>query len=119
MENKQQFIELVQRYETITLSEIQDEWHLYGNNPYVHDVASALTGFGSRSTCTLCKPISGECKRCVYGKSSTGFGCINIKNSRTYDKIENATSAEELLEAFRNRAKHMRENYTKVFEDEL
>jgi hypothetical protein len=118
-ENKQEFIMLVKRYESVTLEEIQPIWDSQEDIGYCAiRVAEHLTGFGSKSTCTLCKPINGVCSKCIYGGRGYRFGCINSQNNKTYSGIENAETAEELLDAFRKRAKHLRKKYSKYFEDE-
>ena len=108
IKNLPEFKKLIERYETITIDEI-DESNLDIN---------VLTGFGSCHSCNLCKgagyPKMGFCFNCVWGEiekvtmDNLTSPCFIGKNKRTYNAIDNADSTEELLTAYRNRAKHMR-----------
>lgn len=90
--------ELAERYETITLDEIKEEW---GEGW----VAENLTGFGDVSTCALCLPIDDDCDVCIYdGYCMCGQG----PNEETYDRIDQAKTPTKLKNAFRARAKHIR-----------
>ncbi len=108
--NIKAFRKLVERYETITLEEIEKK---NKSGLSVHLLANKLTGYGACGTCKLCKAsksmfIQVNCDECVYGYE---FGCIYHKNSKTYNAIENAKTTKQLLKAFRNRAKHLRKTY--------
>lgn len=120
--NMEAFVKLIERYETITLQEIEDVMPVtvfYGEY-----ASKALTGFGTLS-CTLCKAafeISQEdeqtinsnfppsnCIYCVYGSS---WGCQEKgENEDNYNAILDARNPKQLLEAFRERAKLMRRKY--------
>ena len=117
--NEKEFIALVERYESITLEEILE------HTPEVKgglNLAKRVTGFGSNS-CTLCKPCekyvkerswwddSAKCKFCVYYRREEYFGCVD----ETYDDIIDARSPEELLSAYRARAKALREEFKDLF----
>ena len=116
--NIKQFNALIKKYETITLEEVEKGWDNQESGPDAVDVASDLTGFGSLSSCTLCLGAGVEekddCWKCVYyrkRKDDYLFCCNTGKNLKTYYKIEEAMNPEELLEAFRNRAKFLRKTY--------
>jgi len=111
MNNKKEFVERVQRYETISLKEIKEEW-LINDDKNGHYVAQALTGFGRNNTCTICRAVNSNCNICVYGGY---YGCISNKNVDTYNGINNAETPRQLLNRFRKRAKHMRETYKELF----
>lgn len=79
--NEQQFLELIQRYETITLEEIVAKVSEVtrrlnnGVDIYVekdlgtiyYNVRNELTGFGKTSTCSLCRdPGNNEKYMCAY-----------------------------------------------------
>lgn len=108
IKNLAEFKELIKRYKTITLDEIKEE----------NMSLAELTGFGSTSTCQLCQAIKANCKYCVYGKAwrdrcgCPSYRCTTGKNRKTYDAIENAITPKELLKAYRNRAKHLKERYS-------
>jgi len=99
---------LILRYENITLSEIENA--MEKEKPLIY-----LTGFGNVSTCLLCqtcKKISTnnatDCKHCAWSKY-TNHPCDDDCNAETFNAIENAKNPTEILEAYRNRAKRMRE----------
>jgi hypothetical protein len=104
--NYKVFFELIHRYETITLEEIKS-----GGWPYY-----AVTGFGSPYTCTLCKEygifrdeaIIIECDNCPWMKLTNTMCGAGI-NAESYHKILDENTHRKLLNAFRNRAKYMRE----------
>ena len=102
MKNLKEFKELIERYESITLEEIEEVW---GDNSCGESVAQELTGFSGVKTCTLCKSVRSNCSECVY--KERGW-CYKSVNKETYYAISDASTPTELLEAFRNRAKHMR-----------
>lgn len=124
--NIKEFQKLVKRYETITLKEIEEMDATINiksdtsKNRWKY-VAKNLTGFGSTISCILCKKGMGQndddwlmCKYCVYddvGKYTVN--CIEGSNRQTYMDISRSTSAQDLLNAYRNRAKHLRNNYSK------
>jgi hypothetical protein len=108
MENLKEFKELILRYESITLEEIQKiskiRWiAINGNNI----AGNSLTGFGSKSTCTLCVAVNGYCDKCIYS-SLTGNSFAGCTDDFTYSSIGNADTSEKLLNAFRKRAEYMR-----------
>ncbi len=134
--------ELIKRYNSITLDEIETEYKKQGS---MHLVPKNLTGFGSDSTCTLCKeaesillsdniPLDDDlkdsffrCHTCIYNRvrnielgypdhlfTCQPVACIADENAASYYLIDKAKSAKELLFAFRNRAKHLRKLVDKI-----
>lgn len=119
--NIEAFKALIDRYETITLGEIQKIF-ASRREIIVDDVPDAakldrhtrikakLTGFGFSETCILClsarslaRSLGGE--RCEYCVFKSGFGCLGHP---TYKEIRNAKSSKSLLQAYRNRAKYLK-----------
>jgi hypothetical protein len=105
---------LAERYETITLEEIEKAFEKY---EYKYNLAkNKLTGFGLKDTCLLCKSARdglGYCNHCIYyNDSDSGIiffpHCRNDGNKETYVNISNAETPEELLTAYRERGKHTR-----------
>jgi len=107
---------LVMNYESITEDLIIEK--MKGKEFNAKEVANILTGFGSEKTCTLCKAV-GFCIYCIYGKFG---GCVEMyavvyrtderfkgRLRRTYMAIEKSKSPKELINAFRERAKLLRE----------
>lgn len=105
MQNLKEFNELIERYETITLEEIKKEWEVNGLSLVTK---RALTGFASGETCTLCLKVDSVCEYCVYG---CGYSCECScgDNEKSYDDIYYASTPLMLRNAYRRRAKHMRE----------
>ena len=108
IKNTKQFINLIHRYESITLEEIEE---VYNNDPSCA-LANVLTGFGSTFSCTLCQICKDSdyqinCKEsCVYGHYyNKKYACIN---DDTYHDINLSVIPEDLLESYRNRAVFMR-----------
>lgn len=122
MKNLKEFKELIERYETITIGEIRKEWKdikAKKERRSAHYVAQSLTGFGGSRTCTLCVAIDqrryNDCNGCVYFKNyKEGFGCINTINEPSYRLVDYAETPTQLLKAYRNRAKHLRETYKEI-----
>ncbi len=83
--------ELVDRYESITLEEIKNNFD-----------PEELTGFGNAFSCILCLAVK-KCKYCIYVS-----GCVDGKNEKSYDRIYYAYTPTKLRNAFRARAKHIR-----------
>jgi hypothetical protein len=103
-ENIDEFINLIHRYETITLKEILEKKKKY----FVFSLLKTrLTGYGHVKKCTLCLKVDTVCFKCVYEKEG---GCVdyNKKISKSYLKIGSASTPEELLSAYRYRAKVLR-----------
>ena len=118
-ENIKEFKALVERYESITLNEIKEQYDETMSGYYN---AKYFTGFGTFATCSLCEATKGkgkygyrDCGYCVYNDVSLddngGCGCNSQVNKKSYDKIDEAATPKELLKAFRARAKHLRKTY--------
>ncbi len=134
--NLKAFKELIEKYNSISIETINEVYNELRNmyskfnsdkkdEDIFHQVANTLTGFGLESTCNLCKVAESlklrNCENCIWSKfdnEQSRFYCVSetyddepfindddIQN--TYQNIKNASNAEELLIAFRNRAKLM------------
>lgn len=99
---------LVIRYQSITLEEIKNIYHSSLEVPYT------LTGFGATTTCTLCIAAKENCSLCIYTSLYERYHCCINYNEKTYDDIEDYKSDEDLLQAFRNRAKHIKRIVNKI-----
>jgi len=111
MDNKKEFDALIIKYESITIDDILKD--AYCKNITIAMIAKKLTGYGSTNSCTLCIAIGlislrSNCKDCEWVKL-TGEKCYLSINEDTYVAVFQAKTYGELLEAFRNRAKYMRE----------
>lgn len=113
-QNIKQFVELIERYESLTFEEIKKEWER-SQYQMGHQVAQIVTGFGGSQTCTLCLSIDGQCLICVYGANDSGYGCLTRSHTKTYNDIDDATTPRKLFNAFKRRAAHMRKYYPQYF----
>lgn len=119
IENIEEAKELLQKYRSITLEEINavyDKLNFKTGNNAIH----SITGFGTIHTCILCKKLKQEalpkCHACVWRSFSTnenddlyclGLYPYSIKEDPvrdTYNKIRNSKSPEELLDCIKLRA---------------
>ena len=111
--NSEEFKKLILRYESITLEEIEECWeNIKYFNICFADVKRKLTGFGSTGSCVLCKGYYcvGEIScNCLYARNKDTVSCLKGKHKPTYDAIYYANDSEDLLLAYKNRAKHIRE----------
>lgn len=121
MNNVKEFIELIEKYSSITLERIEEVWNEYDES-YVHsgEVIHSLTGFGGVFSCSLCKAVGNKvcgngwnkdpncrCYNCVYITRGTEFEyppCID----ETYENIDYAESPQELYEAIQARIEFMK-----------
>ena len=109
-------IQLISRYRSVTLEEIESKWGHHSKNMNTlfwefsksTNCANLLTGFHNTESCTLCKAVNfsfdskeDSCTLCVYKKHQ---GCTKHK---TFKDIEKAESPSELLQAFRKRADYI------------
>ncbi len=115
MVNRKEFEELIQRYESITLEQINDVWV---DNQIRSDAANKLTGFGG-SNCTLCLSVNKVCRDCVWstGQRDDFISCISNTNRNigdSYLNIQYPKTPENILSAFKVRAKVMRNHIKKI-----
>jgi len=111
MKNLPEFKALIDRYESVTIEEIEEGFGYDNDGAFT---ANLLTGFDSQSTCTLCKAVPKNLRGCVLCKyctweATTGNKCYQGGNTETYCEIEESQSPEDLLTAFRARAAYMRQ----------
>jgi len=112
--NIKEFKTLIIRYETITLEEIKIA---FAKKTALEIMKRNLTGFGSKSHCTLCQKIGWEpgesldCSKCVYYQivfDTDFYPCNSNENKETYNEIDCAGRPESLIVAYHNRARYMR-----------
>ncbi len=93
--------ELADRYDSITLEQIKKTPHSRGW------AANLLTGFGDHpNPCPLCVAAGIKCSNCIYGGETC---CYEGQNRKTYRRIADAPTSIKLRNAFRARAKYIRE----------
>ena len=113
------FVLLIERYKAITIEEIEKIQNEMFSEPlfWASAIAFKLTRYSSGVFCTLCTTATklynhsnkcywnGKCNYC-YNVISNGR-CNTGENLKTYDNIRYAKTPEELLLAFKARAKHI------------
>ena len=121
IENIEEAKELLKKYRSITLEEINKVYDKKPEFEHGDDVLHEITGFGMIKTCILCKKLksigSPRCSACVWRSLSTDendeFYCLGSYPSgvmeedrveQTYDGILNSEYPEELLDLVELRA---------------
>ena len=119
------FVLLIERYKAITIEEIEKIQNEMFSEPLflASAIAFKLTRYSSGMFCTLCttatklynySKLYNHSNKC-YWNSKCNY-CYNVisnsrcntgENLKTYDNIRYAKTPEELLLAFRARAKHI------------
>ena len=103
MKNLKAAKELLERYKSITLEELE---YRYKRCPDYKGkfIMQTFTGFGT-IYCTLCKSVNSVCLNCIYSfrNERRGLQCMDI----IYKEMENATSAEELFNAIQKRISYL------------
>lgn len=108
---------LVERYETITLEEIE-----------AVQSKKLLTGFGFYYDCILCSSIydqigKNDCSRCVYASTLTSCElntpCYSGSHKDTYKAIQDARTSKELFDAYKARAKYIRETFSQYLQEPI
>jgi len=117
-ENIGELKKLIERYETITLKEIENVWtemsHYYDPMKPAYLVSRKLTGFGTTITCNVCQAVMDDkdephCGKCVCGKQLKD--CLLYPHNKTYKKIIQAKTPEKLLVAYRKRGEHLKKYF--------
>jgi len=104
IKNLKEFKTLIKKYRSITIEQIESAYKKTTSFYFDGEVACILTGFGSKSTCTLCHPYRAGCAGCVYCELlGINYGCL----TETYDEIRVAKSSQDLYNAIQNRANYM------------
>ena len=111
--NKKEFLELIERYESVSIDEITSVWseveksHFKYTWQIARNVAKRLTGHGSTNTCTLCQRVNQDCRKCHWFYE-TDEGCAEGENLDSFCAIGHAKTPEELHQSFKKRAEYMR-----------
>ena len=128
--NIKEFRQLILRYESITLGEIKKVFDKYEKKYGYHIfsyIKRELTGFGSVTTCILCRTVyflKPNCQHCLHYKEKkevekphpikAEYMCRRNSTSLSYKNIQRATTPEELLKAYKERAKDLRSLLSKL-----
>ena len=96
--------ELLEKYKSITLKELQEKYKRHpswtGQN-----VMKSITKFGT-IYCPICAEVSNGCENCIYSfriVNGWDIPCMDI----IYKEMENAASAEELFNAIQKRISYI------------
>ena len=108
MKNLKEAKELLEKYKSITLKELEQKYKIFAPKHFYfregREVMRRITGFGSPQ-CILCIGAYCVCENCIYSfrNSQREVPCIDI----IYKEMENATSAEELFNALQKRISYL------------
>lgn len=103
MKNIEAAKELLEKYKSITLEELEQKYKRYPGYKGKFIMAT-FTDFGT-IYCILCKAANNMCSRCIYlfRLDIQRLPCMDI----IYKEMENATSAEELYNALQKRISYL------------
>jgi hypothetical protein len=104
MKNLKGAKELLEKYKSITLKELQEK---YKRHPSWDgkSVMNSITEFGT-IYCPICAEVLNGCENCIYSfrvVNSWDIPCMDI----IYKEMEKATSAEELFNAIQKRISYL------------
>lgn len=103
MKNLKAAKELLEKYKSITLEELEQKYKKYpGYKGKL--IMSTFTSFGT-IYCILCQSVIGVCSNCIY--SFRKKKSIPQCKDTIYKEMENATSAEELYNALQKRISYL------------
>lgn len=104
MKNLKEAKELLEKYKSITLKQLEK---YYEKDPILSgfDILNKITGFGNTASCILCKAVNEGCVNCIYSFriDERSFPCID----KIYIEMNRATSAEELFNAIQKRISYL------------
>jgi hypothetical protein len=110
MKNLKEAKELLEKYESITLEEIERTYLENQERHYLfdgHDVLNKLVGFGDENTCMLCKAVQGECDNCIYKfREREGFAippCVDL----IYREICDSFNPKDTFKALQKRISYL------------
>ena len=108
MKNLKEAKELLEKYKSITLEELEQKYKIFALKRFHFKegkrVMHSITRFGS-SHCILCIGANSVCSNCIYSfrKEKPALQCMDI----IYKEMENATSAKELFNAIQKRIRYL------------
>ena len=103
MKNLKEAKELLEKYKSITLEQLEKEYKKY---TFIlgKQVMYNITDFGS-ILCIICKSANRVCSNCIYSfrDEKSVLQCMDI----IYKEMERATSAKELFNAIQKRISYL------------
>jgi hypothetical protein len=110
MKNLKEAKELLEKYKSITLEQLMQEYELLTPKHFRfrkgNYVLERMTYFGTHH-CIICKGAKGLCKNCIYSfrieENKWDIPCMDI----IYKEMGDATSAEELFNAIQKRISYL------------
>lgn len=103
MKNLKAAKELLEKYKSITLEQLEKEYKKY---TFIlgKQIMFNITDFGS-ILCIICKSASNNCSNCIYSfrDENSVFQCMDI----IYKEMSYAKSAEELFNAIQKRISYL------------
>ena len=103
MKNLKEAKELLEKYKSITLEQLEKEYKRYEHIKGKH-IMFNITDFGS-VLCIICKSANNVCSNCIYSfrDENSVFQCMDI----IYKEMSCATSAKELFNAIQKRISYL------------
>ena len=104
MKNIEAAKELLEKYKSITLEELEEEYE-GAFIPLGLEILNKITGFGDTVSCILCKAVYGMCVKCIYSFriDEREVPCLD----EIYKEMKNAESAEKLFNAIQKRISYL------------
>lgn len=105
MKNLKEAKELLEKYKSITLEELEEKYKKYAYVTGYH-VMNAITGFGNIKDCIICHKVCSICSNCVYSfrlDVQRVSPCIDT----IYREMSEALSAKELFNAIQKRISYL------------
>lgn len=110
MNNLNEARELLEKYQSITLDDIE-RIYLEGQEDNCiidgHDVLNKLVGFGEEETCMLCKAVQGNCDICIYKFRNQKDFCIPPCVDLIYRAICDSLSPKDTFNALQKRISYL------------
>lgn len=103
MKNLKEAKELLEKYKSITLEELEQKYKRFPNHNGKF-IMQTFTDFGT-VYCPLCKSVNSACSKCIYSfiKEKLVLQCMDI----IYKEMENAMNAQDLFAAIQKRISYL------------
>ena len=119
------FKDLISEYDTLTLDKVREAIkNTEAHGITISEMKESLTGFGNKHACNLCDAIdltfdsARSCAGCVWFEYAVKYlvrpgiipACVSASEgtANTYNAIKEATNVRDLVDAYADRAEHMK-----------
>lgn len=114
--------QLIKKYRSMSVEELEESFEYYS---FGEEVMKNITGFGSQSTCILCRHVDRDsrhetiCSNCIWHSLFPVAEEYPCTEHETYEHIEYAEDAVELEQALVDRAKLLEKAIYKAEQENL